>query len=75
MSKLLDLAAGLWGKLAVVLAIVGGLLTAVLMIRKGGADGERVAEGHRADEVRARVDAVQPPTPGAVDARLDKGGF
>jgi hypothetical protein len=74
-SRLGALASGLWGKLALVAATLMAALAIVGVIRKGGADAERVKRAGADQKVRARVDAVQPPAPGVVEDRLEKGTF
>lgn len=49
----------LWGKLLAGLAIAGAVLLAVLKIRQGGRDAERVDQERRAAELRGKADAVE----------------
>lgn len=65
----------LWGKLLAGLAAAGMILLAVLKIRQGGADAERVARQKADQVVRDRVGAVRPPAPGETEKSLEEGRF
>ena len=75
MAWLGSIFAGIWAKLAIAGAIVLGLLAAIGIIRKGGADAERVKRQKADQIVRDRVDAVKPPAAGETESRLKDGEF
>ena len=66
---------GVWGKIAAAAAIAGAILLAVLKIRQGGRDAEKVERAAADQKVRDRVDAVKPPAAGETEGRLNKGEF
>lgn len=70
-----DWLTGFGAKLAAAAVIVVAALLAVLKIRQGGADAERVKRQQADQVVRDRVDAVQPPAGGETERRLDEGRF
>ncbi len=75
MTWLTDILGGFWAKLLVGSAIVLGLLAAIGIIRKGGADAQKVKQDAANQKVRDRVDAVQPPAPGETEKSLQDGKF
>ncbi len=74
-AKATTFVAGIWGKLLAGLAIAGVALLAVLKIRQGGADAERVRRQQADQAVRDRVDAVRPPAAGETEKALQEGRF
>ncbi len=75
MTWLTDILGGIWAKLLVGGAIVLGLLAAIGIIRKGGADAQKVKQDAANQKIRDRVDAVQPPAPGETEKSLQDGKF
>lgn len=73
MTKLLELGAGLWGKLLAGLAIVGGILLAIGKLKQAGRDQERAEQAKRNEEVRRQADEVRSRVDAAGDAELDDG--
>lgn len=63
---------GLWPKILVVLAIVGAALGAIALLRKGGADAEKVKELARIAKSRSEADAIRARVDSASPADLDK---
>jgi hypothetical protein len=61
-----------WLKLVPVLAAIGAVAGVVLMVRKGGADAERVAQGRRESELKRRGDEVDNRVDAAGDAELGR---
>lgn len=73
--KLGKLAGGLWGKLALVVTALAGLLALIGIFKKAGGDAERVKRAAADKRVEARVDAVQPPAAGETSKALKEGRF
>lgn len=66
---------GLPAKLLLIAAAAGAFLLAVLKIRQGGADAQRVEQQKANAKVEGRVEAVRPPAPGETEKRLEEGRF
>lgn len=78
MSRLLDLAGGIWAKVAFVGAFVGLILLGCLKLIGIGRKAERADQLQRNAKAQERIndaDARGPRTSGDVDKRLSDGTF
>ena len=64
-QTMMNFVSGIWSKLLAALAVVGGALAAIALLRKSGKDAERAshleqvaASRRKADEISARVEAM-----------------
>jgi len=71
-TKLLELGAGLWGKMLAGLAIVGGILLAIGKLKQAGRDAERAGQAERTNELRRQAHEVDRRIDAASDADIDR---